>query len=103
MIGHRLTENGVVISKDGMEMTLLGSELQTVFYDWERFAVFRQEVLEEVKKLVKSGSLPESAITNDDFIDDVVRVYEQMKGDDYDEVQIKLGIALSEVSYDEYA
>ncbi len=102
MIGHKLTDSGVVISKDGIEMTLLGSELQTVFYDWERFAVFRQEVLEEAKNLVKSGFLPDSAVTNDDFIDDVIRVYEQMKGDDSDEVKIKLDIAFSEVSYNDY-
>lgn len=104
MVEHKLIENGnvVVIKKDDKEFQLLASELASVFSDWERFAIFRRQVIDKVKELVKAGELPEEAITNDDFIDDVIREYEKMKGDTYDEVQIKLDLAFAEVAYDDY-
>lgn len=104
MIDFEIQKDGcILLKKDGVQMKLSASDLEYVHAEYEHRGIFRDEVLDYLKKEVKMGQLPEDALTNEGFIEAVLHEYERLKGDTLSEVKVKLDIAICEVDYQDYA
>ncbi len=109
MMDVKYDEKGLIsVSNETGNITLSIGDVEEIVANYDKNVYYRADVLNRIEELIKEDELDESALTNDEYIKDVLNEYaynrdEYSQGSDFtmnwDDC---LDLAFDEVDYNEY-